>query len=168
MIRESLVHVPIVSGRKEQAFTNIKTDDRTEDNIEEELEEDIPEDTHIGEESSSSEEEQKLQAYRSRQSAKGGKPRAVSAVYDLSHAKRKDISFGHPMTVKQESAKATGLQKKAPVTYRPTGSSTQQVSGLGNFGGAIKMSSGLNSNPFKRPFSEVTGKKKPIDRGGLN
>lgn len=124
VIRESLIHVPNERHRKEEAFTNIKADAGTEDNIEEELEEDIPEDTHIGEESSSSAEE-KLQAYRSRQSAKGGKPRAVSAVYDLSHAKRKDMSYSknpappqyglvnNPHTVKQESAKAVGL-KKAP------------------------------------------------------
>ena len=92
VIRESLSHVPNERGRKDEAFTNIKADAGTEDNIEEELEEDIPEDTNIGEDSSSSEEE-KLQAYRSRQSAKGGKPRAVSAVYDLSHAKRKDVAL---------------------------------------------------------------------------
>lgn len=31
------------------------------------------------------------------------------------------------------------------------------------------MNSGINSNPFKRPFSEVQpGKKRPIDRGTLN
>ena len=31
------------------------------------------------------------------------------------------------------------------------------------------MNSGINSNPFKRPFSEVQpGKKRPIDKKALN
>ena len=87
IIRESIGH--FTDNRKDKLFTNIKEDPNiTEDNIEEELEVDIPEDTTPDEAGSSSSEERKLAVFRSNQGKSGRKPRAVSAVFDLSHPKK--------------------------------------------------------------------------------